>query len=142
MLRQRIPVTPTTWRGSEGGTRVLIEHHDPNVGVAIGNLLAAEGYAVATCCGPTDRHPCPLSNGADCREVDEADVVLFGLEVEDEVDRDVLAGLKASVPNTPIVVEIPPTRVALYQPELEDCVAVPRPMSRDALLDAIQRALR
>lgn len=142
MLRQRIPVTPTAWRGAEGAPRVLIEHHDPNVGVAIGNLLVAEGYAVATCLGPDERRPCPLSRHEECREVTDADVVLFGLEVEDEVDRDVLAGLKASVPNTPIVVEIPPSRVPLYQVELEHCVAVPRPMSRDALLDAIERALR
>lgn len=142
MWPNRTTVQPTIWRGPHDRPRILIEHHDANVGVAIGNLLASEGYEVSTCTGPSERRPCPVADGTPCARVEEADLVLFGLEVEDEIDRQVLAGLKASVPHIPIVVEIPPTRVALYQPELENCVAVARPVTRDTLLDAVERALR
>lgn len=142
MWRERISVEPSTWRGTPNGPRVLIEHHDANVGLAVGNLLAAEGYEVSTCGGPFERRPCPLSSGDRCRQTEEADVIVFGLEVEDEIDRDVLARLKTAVPDTPIVVEIPAARVPFYKEELERCVPVPRPMTREALLDAIERALR
>ncbi|MDW3220434.1 MAG: hypothetical protein R8F63_17635 [Acidimicrobiales bacterium] len=142
MWRERISAEPSAWRGTANGPRVLVEHHDPNVGLAVGDLLASEGYEVATCGGPADRRPCPLSRGDRCGRTAEADVVLFGLEVEDELDRDVLARLKTAMPDTPIVVEIPTARVPLYAAELDGCVTVPRPMTRDALLEAIERSLR
>lgn len=138
----RSEAEPTMWRSEHDRPRVLVEHHDANVGVAIGNLLAAEGYDVATCTGPTDRRSCPVADGVPCPRAREADVVVFGLEVEDELDREVLVGLKASVAGTPIVVEIPPARVPLYQQELTGCVAVPRPMTRETVLNAVERALR
>lgn len=142
MWRERISVEASTWRGTPDGPRVLIEHHDANVGLAVADLLAAEGYAVSTCGGPSERRPCPLSQGARCRQTEEADVVVFGLEVEDEIDREVLANLRKQMPDTPIVVEIPTARVPFYAEELDRCVPVPRPMTRDALLVAIERALR
>ena len=142
MLRIARKPGPTAWRTDGSRPRVLIEHHDASVGVAAGNLLAAEGYEVATCTGPMRRFPCPMVEKGRCERVDQADVVVFGFEVEDEEDRGVLAALKAQNPGVPIVIEIPPSRVPFYKDELEGCVAVPRPMTRESLLDAVERALR
>lgn len=143
-MRRRHPaLEPTPWRAVTDRPRVLIEHHDPTIAVAVGNLLATEGYDVSTCRGPNDRrhHECPLAHGGDCDRAGEADVVFFGLNIADEDDRAVLLAWRDRHPELPVVVEIPASRVPLYQEELQGCVAVPRPMTRETLLDAMSRAL-
>lgn len=123
---------------------MLIEHHDSSIGVAVGNLLAAEGYEVSTCGGPSDHrdHQCPLATGTDCPRADEADVVFFGLNITDELDREVLRAWRSRHEDIPVIVEIPRSRIPLYKDELEGCLTVAQPMTRETLLDAVQRALR
>lgn len=142
--RRRPDLEPTQWRSEGERPRVLIEHHDSSIGVAVSNLLAAEGYAVSTCGGPNDyhSHQCPLASGADCPRSDQADVVFFGLDISDEDDREILRSWRARHPEIPVIVELPVSRIPLYDKELEGCVAVGRPMTRETLLDAVQRALR
>ena len=122
---------------------MLIEHHDSSIGVAVGNLLAAEGYEVAHCRGPEDRAGrCPLVTVGTCERAAEADVVFYGLAVSDERDRDVLASLRSHFENTPVIVELPASRIPLYKKELEGCVVVPQPLTRESLLDAVEQAMR
>ncbi len=143
-LRRRPDLEPTAWRPDISGPRVLIEHHDSSIGVAVSNLLAAEGYAVSNCGGPDDRqkHVCPLVSGGDCPQADDADVVFFGLDISDEEDRGILRSWRERHADIPVIVEMPVSRMPLYEDELEGCVAVPQPMTRETLLDAVGKALR
>lgn len=142
-IRRHPPLVPSAWT-SGPGARVLIEHHDPAIGNAAGNLLAAEGFEVSTCAGPDvqRRRRCPLATGADCPNADGTDVVLFGLDISDEDDREILRAWRARHDDVAVIVEMPAARIPLYQDELDGCVALPRPMTRDSLLDAVGRALR
>jgi len=143
-MRRRHPdLEPTAWRNAGDRPRVLIEHHDSSIGVAVGNLLAAEGYEVSTCGGPNDRHhhKCPLANGGDCDRAADTDVVFFGLNIADEDDRAVLRSWRELHEDIPIIVELPVSRIPLYRDELEGCLAVAQPMTRETLLDAVERAL-
>lgn len=123
---------------------MLIEHHDSSIGVAVSNLLAAEDYDVSTCGGPNDHrgHQCPLTSGADCPRAEDADVVFFGLDISDEDDREVLRAWRSRHADIPVIVEMPKARIALYAEELEGCVAIPQPMTRETLLAAVDRVLR
>lgn len=143
-MRRRHPdLEPTAWRNAGDRPRVLIEHHDSSISVAVGNLLVAEGYEVSTCGGPNDHrnHKCPLANGGDCERAVDADVVFFGLNISDEDDRAVLRAWREKHEDIPVIVELPVSRIPFYQDELEGCLAVPQPITRDTLLDAVQRAL-
>lgn len=142
--RRRPGLEPTPWSADGYRPRVLVEHHDSSIGVAVGNLLAAEGYEVSHCGGPNGhrRHECPLSTGADCPRAEEADMVFFGLDIADEDDREVLRAWRTRHADIPVIVELPKSRIPLYAEELEGCVAVPQPMTRETLLDAVGRVLR
>ncbi|MEQ8841660.1 MAG: hypothetical protein RIB98_11815 [Acidimicrobiales bacterium] len=141
MRRHHPALQPTPWRAADR-PRVLIEHHDWAIATAVGNLLVAEGYEVSSCGGPNDRrhHECPLARGGDCDRADEADIVFFGLNIADEDDRAVLLAWRDRHPEVPVVVELPVSRIPLYQDELEGCLTVPQPMTRETLLDAVNRA--
>lgn len=142
MWRKTIVAEPTRWTGPRRRPRVLIEHHDPTIAVALRNLLTEEDYDVAVCTGPADDRTCPLVSPGQCSQAADADVVVYSLDVQVEYNREVLAALKERVPTTPIIVEIPLSRVPLYGPELEDCIVVPRPLTRETLLGALERSLR
>lgn len=143
-LRQHADLEPTAWPGDGLRPRVLVEHHDPTIAAAVGNLLEAEGYEVSTCSGPNERRrrQCPLATGADCPQAEHADAVVFGLDITDEDDRAVLQSWRVLHGNIPMIVELPQSRIPLYREELEGCVPIPRPMTRESLLDAVDRALR
>ena len=143
MWRRHPDLEPTAWRSTGHRPRGLIEHHDWAMGSAVGNLLVAEGFEVSNCGGPNDHrgHQCPLSNGGDCDRVFEADVIFFGLDITDEDDRKVLRALRAKHENAPIIVEMAASRVSLYTEELEGCLTIAQPMTRETLLDAVEKAL-
>ena len=144
-MRRRHPaLEPSAWAESTGSRlRVLVEHHDPTIGLAIGNLLTAEGYDVSNCAGPDDRgrRRCSLTAGEGCALGSEADVIVFGLNISDEADRAILREWREGHPGIPVVVEIPTSRIPFYRDELEGCVTVPQPMTREALLVALTHAL-
>ncbi len=143
MRRRHLKLEPSDWRNGNGRPRVLIEHHDSSIGVAVGNLLAAEGYEVSNCRGPEDRSgKCPLVGVGVCERAEDADVIFYGLEVSELDDREVLKGLRAHFPDTPVIIEMPVSRIPLYEDQLEGCVIVPQPLTRDTLLKAVDRALR
>ena len=143
-MRRRHPeLEPSNWRNAGALPRVLVEHHDVSIGVAVGNLLEAEGYEVSNCSGPDGhRRSCPLSLGGECDRSHDADVVFFGLNISDEDDRAVLLAWREHYRDIPVIVEMPVSRIPLYKEELEGCLAVPQPITRETLLDAVERALR
>ena len=142
--RRQSDLEPTPWRTAGHRPRVLIEHHDSSIGIAVGNLLAAEGYEVSNCGGPHSHknYQCPLSTGGDCAHADEADVVFFGLDISDEDDRAVLRAWRTQHADIPVIVEMPKARIPLYADELDGCLALPQPMTRETLLEAVDRVLR
>jgi DNA-binding NtrC family response regulator len=143
MRRRHSELEPTEWHAPDGQPRVLIEHHDSSIGVAVGNLLTAEGYAISHCRGPEARAgKCPLVEDGVCERAEEADIVFFGLELADADDREVLRSLRTHFAGTPVIVEIPVSRIPLYEGELDGCVVVPQPLTRETLLQAVDQALR
>jgi CheY-like chemotaxis protein len=87
--------------------RVLIEHPDPDRGLELGTALRAHGFTVGVCTGPAvagDReHRCPLHRLQPCVAVEGADAVVTALDLETDAGREVLRGLRARYPSTPLV---------------------------------------
>jgi hypothetical protein len=102
----------------------------------LARVLRESGYEVSLCAGPESRSSgCPLVVSGQCALVEDAQVVVHALDQADGSNRDVLAALMRSAPETPIIVE-----AGLVAEEQSGKVRRVRfPMSRAALVDAIQR---
>jgi len=117
-------------------SRVLVECDDPAIQDGLERVLRESGYEVSLCAGPASRSSgCPLVVSGQCGLVEDAQVVVHALDHTDRSNRDVLAALVRSAPDTPIVVEAG----LVAEDEPGDARRVRFPMSRGALLDAIQR---
>ena len=58
-------------------TRVLVVHHDIDIGDLETDELRRAGYEVEQCMGPTAAtHPCPVINGRPCPAAARADVLV------------------------------------------------------------------
>lgn len=116
--------------------RVLVECDDPTIQDGLERVLRESGYTVSLCGGPASRGSgCPLVISGQCGLVDDAQVVVHALDHTDHSNREVLAALVQNAPDTPIVVETG----LIAEGESGDVRRVRFPMSRAALLDAIQR---
>jgi hypothetical protein len=87
--------------------RVLVEHVNPQEGIATARALHDAGYAVATCPGPTVDEPCPILRGRDCELARRADVVISNLSAHPD-GRFIAAGLRARHARVPLVRNIEP----------------------------------
>ncbi len=94
------------WGTAEGTGRrrvLLVEPHGAGPRSEETNLRAA-GYDVATCPGPIggpDRFPfgeCPMLHGKACSLVEQADAVVFGLELDDPASRRLLRAYRERRP--------------------------------------------
>ena len=116
--------------------RVLVECDEPAIQDGLARVLRESGYAVSECAGPASRsHGCPLVVSGQCGLVEDAQVVVHALSPADRSNREVLAALVQSHPDTPIVVEAD----LVVEDESGDVRRVRFPMSRAALLDAIHQ---
>lgn len=103
--------TTSEWNrtASPGGarrTRLLIE--DPSA-VWFDDFarFRACGFEVAVCTGP-QFGGCPLEEGNGCQLVEDADVVLWALDLHEPHSRNVLRLLREHHGETPVVVRVPP----------------------------------
>ena len=116
--------------------RVLVECDDPAIQDGLERVLRESGYTVSLCGGPASRGSgCPLVVSGQCGLVEDAHVVVHAPDHTDHSNREVLAALVQSAPDTPIVVEAG----LVADGESGDARRVWFPMSRAALLDAIHQ---
>ncbi len=115
---------------------VLVECDDPMIQDGLERVLRESGYVVSLCAGPASRSfGCPVVVSGQCGLVEDAQVVVHALDHADSSNRKVLAALVQSSPDTPIVVEAG----LVAEDQSGDVRRVRFPISRAALLDAIQR---
>lgn len=109
-IRRSRMCQPRTWHDARPGQRVLVESADA---WAFVEGLEAAGYAVATCRGPSIEAQCPLLVQGGCTAAAEADLIVSALN-ESVGAPAVVARLAAAYPDTPVIVEAPRPKAALY----------------------------
>jgi hypothetical protein len=85
--------------------RVLVEEPGAKAGTSNFALFRQAGFDVTTCTGPDADVICPLTRGEPCPLADEADVILFGLDLDSAEVRRILRAHYREHPRTPIVIE-------------------------------------
>ena len=109
--------------------RVLIEHADPDVGLELAAAIRRAGCTVGICRGPDARADpatrCPLHGLEPCVAVDGADLIITGLDLEQEDGRAVLRGLRTRYASKPLVVLATVGKALELGDALERCTVVP-----------------
>lgn len=85
------------------------------------HLLEGTGHRVEACHGPDSQHgTCPLLEGQTCNKVEEAHGVVFKLDLDREMHRNILAAYKHELPDgAPIGVALQPGQEETYADLLE-----------------------
>jgi DNA-binding response OmpR family regulator len=129
---------PWPWVGQP---RVLIEHPDDSAGLALASILRHAGYAVAVCPGPAESERCPLTGPEGCAIAHGADVVVSSLGLDRAEAREVLQALRSRLPETQLVVEVPPGEDVAWRDLLEGCEILASPVAPEQLVASVQAAL-
>ena len=89
-------------------TRVLVVHHDQDMGDQEADSLRRAGYEVEQCAGPTFG-PCPILHGRPCPAVEQADVLVYDVWASGDTntERDLIELLREQHPRIPIVLTAP-----------------------------------
>ncbi len=132
---------PSEFAG-DGRPRVLVEAAEWSYRETLGEVLIAEGYDVASCCGPEGGDGrCALLMESGCRTCEQADVVVHTLRHTDPRNREVLLELRRRYPDKPLVVEVPGPRAVSYPTDFPGCHLLPVPLTMEALKDTVRAAL-
>jgi hypothetical protein len=95
--------------------RLLVESSEAGLAIADLDTFCSAGFEVTVCAGPeVTAGECPVVRGEVCVLAADADVVLFDLDSDPHTRSAVLAALRASRPELPVVVRsaAPPAKVA------------------------------
>jgi hypothetical protein len=133
---------PDDWhQGDSAATKVLLEYPDYATPSVLASVLADEGYRVAVCEGPGDAPgTCRLLNDNACPLAEDADVIFNGLGLGAEEHRRILAELRATYPDTPVVVETTEPDAAAHTELLAGCTLSGSPLTSDRLRRSIEQA--
>jgi CheY-like chemotaxis protein len=144
MRKRTLTIEPGPWRFATG-PRVLIEHPDPSAGLDLATAVRNAGCTVAICRGPDAAADpatrCPLHRLEPCAVVEGADVVVTALGLEREDGRDVLRGLRARYPSTPLVVAATVSMSLELKDELTGCTVVPEDAEPASVAAAVTNIL-
>ncbi len=84
---------------------LLIESRQPGLDISDFDAFRDAGFEVSVCGGPiAESAECPVVRGESCPLLAEAEVVLFDLDGDLGARHEVLAALRATRPDLPIVV--------------------------------------
>ena len=84
------------------------------------SFLARNGLSVSVCSGPGDSQPCPLVEGHGCQKFQDANGVVFALDLDEPRHRAVLERYQELArEGTPIRVVVSPEQADRYRAELE-----------------------
>ena len=89
-------------------TRVLVVHHDIDIGDQEADSLRRLGYEITTCSGP-GTFSCPVMRSEHCPDVHEADVLVYDVWSTTEAggSRSLIENLREMHPGVPIVLTAP-----------------------------------
>ncbi len=91
-------------------TRVLVVHHDIDIGDQETDSLRRAGYSVEQCQGPIKSlHGCPILRGERCDAAERADVLVYDVWSTGDADggRRLVEGLREIYPDIPVVLTSP-----------------------------------
>lgn len=121
--------------------RVLIENPHADAALAQATALEKAGFEASVCMGPEHQTSrCWLLESGSCPLADDADVIVFDLDLEDPTDRAVLRALARRYPGKPVVAEVSEEESRHHGAELASCTVVV-PYSMDHLTGAVLEAL-
>ncbi len=124
-------------------TRVLVVHHDIDLGDQEVDTLRRLGYEPIGCAGPAGS-PCPVLRGEHCPDVDDADVLLYDVwsTTESGGGKDLVRRLRQMHPETPIVLTAPGMELDWVETEGENqVIPLVGPPTAERLDAAIKEAL-
>ena len=89
-------------------TRVLVVHHDLDLGGQEADSLRRFGYQVTECSGPT-HNVCPVLAGRPCDLAEAADVLLYDVWASGDAEgaRTLIENIRDIHPDTPVVLTSP-----------------------------------
>ena len=121
--------------------RVIIESRRTAAAATQAAALEEAGLHPIVCTGPTaDGGACPLVVDEPCPVLDEADVILYDLDLDREDDLAVLRSLVAERPDLPVVTERGRGEVRRHADDLRHVTVVP-PISPARTAAAVVAAL-
>jgi hypothetical protein len=118
--------------------RLLIESPEEGLGIANFDAFRAAGFEVTVCAGPAATPgECPLVRGERCSLAADADIVLLDLDGDPHTRSAVLAALRSTRPELPVVVRsvAPPAKVA------QDCITIAPTTSVNGQVAALRTAV-
>lgn len=125
--------------------RILIELPDPDTALELAAAIRHAGCTVGICRGPDARADpakrCPLHRLEPCVAVEGADLVVTALDLGGEDGRQVLRGLRARYPSTPLVVAATVADTLELGELLVGCTVVPVGAEPERFVTAILGAL-
>ena len=117
-MEQRTTRHWSTAPGPHARHRLVIEDASPAYRLADFDAFTDAGFDVAWCSGP-DHDACPLVATGQCELAGAADVVLFGLDLDEADARAVLRAHDDMARDRPVVLEVPRQRMGAHE-ELTD----------------------
>lgn len=107
-----LPFPSRRFEGPDDAPKALIECCDPALAWAAADVLAEEGYAVATCwaLGAGPQTPCPLLVGERCPLLAEADLIVRSFAGREADHRPIAEAVSRAAPRTPVTIESPDGR--------------------------------
>jgi len=89
-------------------TRVLVVHHDLDLGGQEADSLRRFGYEVTECSGPT-HNVCPVLAGRPCDLAEAADVLVYDVWASGDAEgaRTLIENIRDIHPDTPVVLTSP-----------------------------------
>ena len=89
-------------------TRVLVVHHDLDLGGQEADSLRRFGYEVTECSGPT-HNVCPVLAGRPCDLAEDADVLVYDVWASGDAEgaRTLIENIRDIHPDTPVVLTSP-----------------------------------
>jgi len=123
-------------------TRVLVVHHDVDVGDIEVDALRRAGYEVDQCVGPIGSDACPVLRGEPCWQVDKADVLVYDVWAAGDGRPELIDDLRDLHPDKPVVVTSPGMMLDWVQAQGPHGVTPVRAPTGADLVAAIEMALR
>lgn len=139
MFQRTLPRSPAANDRQRPPWPLLIESPEPGLDISNFDAFRCAGFDVSVCEGPTaDAGECPVVRGEPCPLLAAADVVLFDLDSDRPARSQVLAAMRASRPDLPIVVRsnAPPDEAA------RGCRTIRTTTSVNGQISALHKALR
>ena len=126
---------------ADGRPRVLVEYPPAGTPTVLADVLERAGFDTMVCDRPADDpESCRLLQAGSCDLAAGADVIFNGFGLAEPEHQEIIDRLRATHPDTPLVVEATRPRAEANADLLEGCVLCDSPLRARALLEAVRQA--